>query len=181
MRRTTALTHLVTCCALAVALSGCGSANPKPAPPASESVTSASPSVVAPTMPAAAMGTGPEAAKAFVRHYLATFSYAARTGDVRPLRVLALRSCASCRHVTDQIAKVYGAGGYARGRGYGAGPMHVEPAVELTIRVTVIQFPQVSKQSATASTVSHGKTLLPSRFTLTRTGDSWRIAGWQRL
>ena len=69
MRRRTVLAGAVT--PLVLLLASCGSDNPKPSPPASSTASpSASASVVAPTMPAEAKGTGPEAAKAFVRHYL---------------------------------------------------------------------------------------------------------------
>ena len=75
MRRRTVLAGAVT--PLVLVLAGCGSDNPKPAPPETSSASpSASPSVVAPTMPAEAKGTGPEAAKAFVRHYIASLNYA---------------------------------------------------------------------------------------------------------
>ncbi len=71
MRRRTVLAGVLI--PLAFVLAGCGADNPKPSPPASTSPSaspSASVSASAPTMPAEAKGTGPEAAKAFVRHYL---------------------------------------------------------------------------------------------------------------
>ena len=179
MRRRTVLAGVVTL--LVLVLAGCGSDNPKPAPPASSSASpSASPSVVAPTMPAEAKGTGPEAAKAFVKHYLATFSYAARTGDVTDLRLRSTEECTSCRDVIEQIQHVYASGGYARGKGYAAGKMRVS-SNPVSVRTTVIQFPQVSKQTADAKIKKHGRSLLPSIFTLRRDSGTWQVDQWERL
>ena len=179
MRRMTVLVGAVT--ALVLVLTGCGSDNPKPSRPASSSASpSASPSAVAPTMPAEAKGTGPEAAKAFVKHYLATFSYAARTGDVTHLRLLSAEQCTSCRDVVEQIQHVYASGGYARGKGYAAGKMRVG-SNPVSVRTTVVQFPQVSKKTADSKVMKHGRSLLPSIFTLTHASGTWQVDQWERL
>ena len=168
---------------LVLVLAGCGADNPKPAPPETSSASpspSASPSVVAPTMPAEAKGTGPGAAKAFVKHYLAVFSYAARTGDVSDLQRLSTNECTSCKDVIDQIRRVYAAGGYARGKGYAAGAMTVRPN-PVSVRTTVIQYPQVSKERADAAVMKHGRSRLPSIFTLTHGSGAWQVDQWERL
>lgn len=101
-------------------LVGCQS-NPVPPPldaaSASPSPTS-SPSESAPTMPAAAKGTTEAAAKAFVRHYVASVNFAMRTGDTRGLSGLAAVGCATCGAIVNRIDEVYGSGGHLQGDGW---------------------------------------------------------------
>lgn len=188
MRRSGFLAHAVVCSALAVALAGCGAGNPKPAPPASESVSqsaapTASASPVAPTLPAEATGTSAAAAKAFVRHYLAVFSYAARTGDTDALQTLGTPACMSCNSVVAQIQKLYRAGGHAEGRGYVASHMKVTTtsAKKISIRARVILFPQVVYVSPDAESQKSGSVTTPTEYILTRVTAGWIISGWERI
>jgi hypothetical protein len=117
MRRRTVLAGAVA--PLVLVLAGCGSDNPKPAPPETSSASpSASPSVVAPTMPAEAKGTGPEAAKAFVRHFIATLNYAQTTGDTSTLRQLYGALCSFCEGVSDGLDRVQSHGGSIKTDGW---------------------------------------------------------------
>src|SRR4051794_19475222 len=142
MRRRTVLVGAVI--TLVLVLTGCGSDNPKPSPPASSSASpSASPSAVAPTMPAEAKGTGPEAAKAFVKHYLNVLGYAARTGEVDELRALAGSDCKSCEGVIAKIDKIYASGGRAVGCGYGAENVTSSRDQGRTlVDLTIVAYPQ---------------------------------------
>ena len=102
------------------ALAGCTSnAEPSPAPtptvspsPSTSPSTSPSASPTPPTMPAAAEGTSPRAAKAFARHYFDVINYSARTGDTRELRKLGTSDCVSCNAIAHNIETIYGAGGH---------------------------------------------------------------------
>lgn len=184
MRRTAALSQVITACLLGLVLAGCGSANPKPAPPATKSLTpSPSPSAVAPTMPAEAKGTGPEAAKAFVRHYLATFSYATRTGDVKGLALLSTTSCRSCDAVIAQIKKLYAAGGHSEGRGYAASAITVDGSTQnkMSLTTRVVLFPQRVYATQHARPETSNRDESPTRFNLSRNSSGWVIREWSRI
>ena len=182
MRRTTVLAGAVI--PLVLVLAGCGSDNPKPAPPETSSASpSASPSAVAPTMPAEAKGTGPEAAKAFVKHYLAMFSYAARTGDVSGMRSLAADGCNSCRELTDKIQKVYEDGGSASGRGYKERVLRITESTSsrVVLRGVVIQFAQRSVPSSGASPKTFPRGELQSQFEVVQQAGTWHLKDWSLL
>jgi hypothetical protein len=106
----------------AVLLAGCTSnAEPRPLPePTASAAVSASPSPAAtpPTLPAAAEGTSPRAAKAFARHYFDVVNYAARTGDTKDLRSLAAPGCVSCEAIASNIERIYNAGGHIESDGW---------------------------------------------------------------
>ena len=179
MRRTTALTHLVTCCALALALSGCGSANPKPAPPASESVTNASPSVVAPTMPAEAMGTGPEAAKAMVQLFIDRLDFAGTQGDTKAFREVFTSKCSACAGVADFIDQTYAAGGEIRGTGWHSLDVASLPPTSGSIKVNALV--RVAPQSVIAKKGAEpkhfaGADRVMKHFTLEIADGNWRIS-----
>ena len=117
MRRRTVLAGAVI--PLVLVLPGCGSDKPKPAPPETSSASpSASPSVVAPTMPAEAKGTGPEAAKAFARHFIALLNYSEVTGDLDLLRQSFDPDCDGCSGIVDGLDKVYRNGGSVKTDGW---------------------------------------------------------------
>ena len=177
MRRRTVLAGAVV--PLVLVLAGCGSDNPKPAPPETSSASpSASASVVAPTMPAEAKGTGPEAAKAFVKHYLNVLGFAANTGEVTELRPLARPDCKSCEGVIAKIDKIYASGGHAQGRGYGAQNVTSSQGQDETIvDLTIIAYPQTVYRAGTKPKRST-KSKTPARFHLVRQGDGWLIDEW---
>jgi hypothetical protein len=101
-----------------VAVAGCtprAEPSPLPSPTVSASAsesTAASPSATPPTMPAAAQGTSPKAAKAFAQHYFDLINYSARTGDTDALRRLGTKDCVSCEAIASNIEKIYNSGGY---------------------------------------------------------------------
>lgn len=63
-------------------------------------------------MPDAARGTTPAAAKAFARYWVALLNYAGTSGDVKPMRVLASRSCTTCHSIERRVTRVYERGGH---------------------------------------------------------------------
>ncbi|MEO9223304.1 MAG: DUF6318 family protein, partial [Mycobacteriaceae bacterium] len=98
-------------------------------------------------MPAEAKGTSAAAAKAFVRHYLAVFSYAARTGDTDAMSAMSDPACKVCDMLTNQIKRVYAAGGRVTGRGYAANKLAIvkpHTSKRAIVHATVILFPQTS-------------------------------------
>lgn len=73
---------------------GACTSDPQPKEP-EPSPTTATPTATPPTMPAQAKKDTPEGAAAFVKHYVASFNFAARTGDVRAMSAVAGR-CRPC-------------------------------------------------------------------------------------
>ena len=187
MRRSRALMETAAALALVVALAGCGSNNPKPAPaPTKSASTSPSPSgEVAPTMPPEAKGTDEAAAKAFVRHYLTVFSYAARTGDIADMRLLSASECKACSRLISSISHTYGAGGHADGKGYEAPALRLtgqeENVDHIALRGSVIQFTQKFQEAKGAPTKQFPRGEFESVFTLVRVSDAWRMLKWERL
>ncbi|QNN52285.1 DUF6318 family protein [Nocardioides mesophilus] len=105
------------------ALSACTSSAepaplPSPSPSASSSAPAPSPSATPPSLPPAASGTSPAAAKAFARHYFDSINYAAATGDTDELRALGAEDCVSCEAIASNIEKVYQAGGHIESDGW---------------------------------------------------------------
>lgn len=187
MVRSRALIQIPAACALALSLAGCGAENPKPAPaPTKSASASSSPSgEVAPRLPAEARGTSEAAAKAFVRHYLATFSYAARTGRVDELRSLGGASCESCSGVINRIADTYSAGGHADGRGYEARSMRVasapSPKDQVVVTLNIYSFQQVIYANPNAKPRHVPAVLTKARFELSRSATGWSVRDWTRL
>lgn len=176
MRRRTVLAGAVT--ALVLVLTGCGSDNPKPSRPASSSASpSASPSAVAPTMPAEAKGTGPEAAKAFVKHYIATLNYAAVSGDTTGLRRLYSRSCTFCEGISDGFDRVHVNGGSIKTNGWrvrhldaGAGSSAIKVLASVNVTPQVVLL-----KAGTKPKKFDGIPNAKRRFSLSASGGSWSL------
>jgi len=92
------------------ALTACSDDPPSGSPPPS---TSSSPSASSPTatssptgpptLPASARGTTPEAAEAFVRHYVDLINYGLETLDSEPLRASSNPDCDACRNLVEAL------------------------------------------------------------------------------
>lgn len=82
--------------------------SPSASPSASEAVTPKPP--VLPTMPAAARGSGDEAARAFARYWIAMVNYAQSTGDTEPLSALHADYCSGCSAGVEQVKKDWSKG-----------------------------------------------------------------------
>ncbi|WP_379153483.1 DUF6318 family protein [Nocardioides hankookensis] len=119
MSRTRAvLTAAVLLSALAVG--GCTDDDPEPKFGPTESTSPASPTStaasgpIAPSLPAAALGSDASAAETFVEFYWDTVNFAQRTGDVTSLRSLGVK-CTACDKGVEFIENAYAGGGQIRG------------------------------------------------------------------
>jgi hypothetical protein len=83
---------------------GACSSDPQPKEP-KRTATSATPTATPPTMPAQAKEDTPEGAAAFVKHYIATFNFAARTGDTQ-LMIAAAPRCKPCNQYANDFRKL---------------------------------------------------------------------------
>lgn len=91
---------------LSGALVGCsGEAAPQGSPAPSTSVASSA-TPTAPTLPAEAKGTSPQAAEAFVRHYVDLINYSLRTLDGKPMLEASAESCELCKGFARIVADV---------------------------------------------------------------------------
>ena len=181
MRRTTALTQLVTCWRARSSAGGLRRRPArKPAPPRSRSLSpSATPSVVAPTMPAEAMGTGPEAAKAMVQLFIDRLDFAGAHGDTRTFREVFTSRCDACGGVADFIDQTYSAGGRIRGTGWH--PIRIEPAPPRGGAIKVDALVRVAPQDVIASRGAQpkhfpGADQVIKHFSLEVVSGNWRIS-----
>jgi hypothetical protein len=133
-------------------------------------------------MPAEAKGTGPEAAKAFVKHYLNVLGYAARTGDVTGLKALASPECSVCSLVTGRIEKIYRDGGKISGQGYkvASSRMQTSSANTAVLHIDVLQLPQTAVLAKGKPPTQYPESHLPSVFTLAAAGGAWSLRDWVR-
>ena len=179
MRRRTVLVGAVT--PLVLVLTGCGSDNPKPSRPASSSAApSASPSAVAPTMPAEAKGTGPEAAKAIVRLFVDRLNFAGAHGDTEAFRALFTPRCGACLGVADFIDKTYSNGGTIRGSGWHA--LTVRAGAIKSKRIKVDALVRVAAQDViprASAEPQHfdGAPRVMKHFTLGQSDGGWKVTG----
>jgi hypothetical protein len=173
---------------LAAGAAGCTdtSARPKPLPSPSPSSAVASPtpspSATPPSLPAEARGTSAAAAKAFVRHYIATVNYATATGDTSVLATLDDGSCDSCSSVISRVHTVYDAGGKIVSRGWQITSLSVLPArpkrpiVDAGLRLS----PQsvIRQRGGQPEHFRGGR--LPVTFRLVLGNQGWRVDEWAR-
>jgi len=90
---------------LAVLLTlGACSSDPEPKEP-KRTATSATPTASPPTMPAQAKEDTPSGAANFVNYFVATFNYAARTGDAAPMMDSA-PSCEPCKKYAEDFERL---------------------------------------------------------------------------
>lgn len=167
------------------AAAGCQS-NPEP-PPLDRTATSTSPTpsptASAPSLPPEAKGTSEAAAKAFVRHYVATINYAMATGHTSELRELSDVDCISCSEVADNIEKLYLSGGHLEGKGWRVTAIDVIGASERggpIVQVGVLVSPQrrFSRESANPRGYEGG--LQSMTFFVSRTSSSWIVERWSQ-
>ena len=163
-------------------LAGCDS-NPKPAPLPTEGVTSTpastpSQSPTPPTMPAQAQGTSKAAAKAFVRHWIATLNYAGPSGDTETLADLSSSGCAACQAIIAFIDKVHQNGGDIQGQGWTTKslPMVTDVSPTQTIVDAIVAVhPQLVRESASASPTEYPGGRRLKTFTLQIHDGSWQV------
>ena len=83
---------------------GACSSDPEPKEP-KRTATSATPTASPPTMPAPAKEDTPSGAATFVNYFVATFNYAARTGDTTPM-TRAAPNCKPCSKYADDFDRL---------------------------------------------------------------------------
>jgi hypothetical protein len=138
---------------------------------------SPSPTAAAPTLPAEARGTSQAAAKAFVRHYIASVNYAMVSGDIGELVALADPSCSTCGAIAGRIEEAYADGGRLEGGGwriltlsYLEGERPRSPLVAAGIEIS----PQTAYASAEATPSQSPETRGHLDFLL-----DWNRSGWK--
>ena len=128
-------------------------------------------------MPDAAKGTSEAAAKAFVRHWVATLNYAGDTGDTSGLRRVSSAECKSCVGIADKIDRVYERGGYVQGDGWvvrSIAPVSGQPRARPILQIGMFLSEQDLLERA-GGEVQHfdgGKQLMVFRLT---NSDRWVV------
>jgi hypothetical protein len=163
---------------LALLAAGCTSdAEPSPMPTPSPSPTEAeTPSPTPPTMPAAAEGTSPAAAKAFARYFLETINYGMNSGDTSALRAASASGCETCLAIAAKIDQSHAGTGYLEGSGWKPrGFQYIRIAADEALVAVPLRI------SAQKSYASEGAT--PSVSASTRGNVdvrmSWSTGRWQ--
>ena len=181
-RRVSCVPALVVAGVLLVGATGCD-ANPAPGALPSEPVPSAgrlwqSAPPTAPAMPVAAKGTGPRAAKAFVRHWIDSLNYAARSGDTSGLRASSSPRCAACSAIARFIDRVYAHGGSIKGDGWQLLETNAVGRAgrkQKTIDALVRVRPQVVFNDSAAAPKRYQGGRRLKTFWLSRSGSGWLI------
>ena len=110
------LTALALAGVLALGASGCGDDSPTPTPGTSSAAASPTPSgPVAPVLPDLASRNDAVGAKAFVKYWFATLTYAMHTGHTDLVAASSAKECATCSGIASGIADIYGSGGQIEG------------------------------------------------------------------
>jgi hypothetical protein len=167
----------------AVVLAGCqGSAEPPPLEESAASETpspSESPVTSAPTLPAEAEGTSPEAAEAFVRHYVELVNYAMATGDTAPLAEQSHETCNTCTAIQNRVNEVYTAGGQLDGDGWTVRTVTHVPSGNIEALLVAVGI-DIAPQSAYETDDAPPSKSPPGRgnldFHLTHSPSGWKVA-----
>ncbi len=164
---------------LVLAAAGCSSdAQPSPMPtPSSTPSESASPRPTPPTMPAAAEGTSPAAAKAFARYFLETINYGMSSGDTTALRAVAAPGCETCLAIADKIDQSHAGPAYLEGAGWQPqGFQYIRIAADRAlVAVPLAITAQKSYASAGATPTVSAATRGSLDLRLSRTTGRWQV------
>jgi hypothetical protein len=132
-----------------------------------------------PAMPAAAKGTGPAAAEAFARYYVALINYAMASGQTSPMRAMASKSCSGCQVLAHAVDKVYlHSGSVSGGEWEVLRTLRTPPIADdaTTVRMKV----RVSKQIVVANSAAAPSTSVPNDGRLTvhlrNRNGAWTVA-----
>jgi hypothetical protein len=172
-------------------MGGCSDDDPEPriAPsPSPTSTVSGSPSAtpsrpVEPSMPAAANGSGPGAASAFIEYFWDLVNYSQASGDVGQLEEVALASCNACGGGSGWIKKVYSRGGRIRGGEYSTADvspkrLYVQDQLIYQVDVQVSSTVQRVEHAGNLNAVYPAKTAT-FRFLVNRHDRNWRVGRWE--
>lgn len=189
--------HMLRALAAAVVVVGMGgagcsspAAEPKPLPTTSvqpsptqsrasapSSPASASTAPTPPALPAAARGSSPAAAEAFVKHWILVLNFSGPAGTSSQLRTLSSAACQDCDAISDFIDAVSKRGGRIQGQGWTTRATHVysKPTNQVVVQVRV----QVHPQSVTTKRGSRPRHFPGGRrlktFFVSPKGNSWII------
>jgi hypothetical protein len=190
------VTGVLVALAVGSAMSGCSdsAAQPKPlrttSPSAASTPTSAASTASsgpttsavhhAPAVPAAARGTGPASAEAFVHYWVQLLNRASATGQTRSLQSLS-HACASCDAVVTAIDQVYTAGGHIESRGWQIMGLKWRGAVgKPTVEAKIHLTPQFVTKKRGVDPVRYKGGRLIISFHLFRGPHGWRVAEVER-
>jgi hypothetical protein len=117
-------------------------------------------------------------AKAFVEHFLATVSYAMRTGESEHARALSLESCHTCATVLRRVDKVYGLGARVKTRGWAAEAMFADPSTSVSTPVIATRVHQAAQVliDRDGEVIDRDRAaVIPMDIALERTERGWRV------
>jgi len=130
-----------------------------------------------PTVPAEVGLTGPDGALAYARHYLATYNYARRSGDLNGLVPLEAVDCGTCQALRHELAGIYDNGGRIDGGAW-------KLAKPVASESTPIDGWVIAATARIAPTVIHRPGKKPERtpgsatritFEISRTTGTWKV------
>ena len=114
-----------------------------------------------------------------MRYYIATINYATATGDVRGLRPLATRGCASCKAITRTIKRIYDRGGVIKSRGWllrSISPVPLQPKKRPLFDLGVFETPQHVRTSTTSKFKHFEGGKQPMTIHLELRSSGWKIS-----
>lgn len=150
------------------------------APSTAPGSPTASPTPVAPVLPAAARVDSPAGAEAFARFWITALDYASRSGDTTLIRRLA--DCAGCNALADGIDKLQTEGGRTNGgavRIVGSSIVRHVPNEAGLVDLTYDRQARTVVQSTGKEQSVPAEKNVRLLITLKRVGDSWQITNAQ--
>lgn len=164
---------------LALGAAGCSEDAPPAGSPVPSDSSSATPSASVPALPDEARGRGPEAAEAFVRHYVDLINAAMQSLDSGELRRLATSSCAQCKAVADLVDRVSDADGRLVGGEWRVDDTNILSSSTgklVLVRATIRIEPGRSQLTAGAEPSAYpGTPRTAFTFSVARGGAGWMV------
>ena len=129
-------------------------------------------------MPAEAKGTREKSAKAFVRYYIESINFAARTGDTSHLTTLGSSGCVSCEAITGNVEEIYGADGHIETDGWILNRVRTIQADKssATFSLDVLLQEEVVVKQAGATEEQNAGGKQPMTMFLDRRGTQWLVS-----
>ncbi|HSX67267.1 DUF6318 family protein [Nocardioides sp.] len=143
------LTTLALVGALALGVSACGDDSPSPAPSTSSAAASPTPSATgpaAPVLPELAARNDAVGAKAFLRYWVSSVSYAMKTGDTTGLLRASTKECKSCAKIASEIDSIYAGGGHLEGGGWRIVAIEPDPRLKPPLYRLAVRLVQASQR-----------------------------------
>lgn len=172
------LTALALAGVLTLGVSACSDDTPPQTAPSTTASASPSPSStgpVAPVLPELAKRKDDVGAKAFVKYWFETFTYAMRSGDAAAVRGLSAEECKTCSGLVDQVERIYGSGGHVEGGSWQPVAFADDPSAPAPLRRWLVQVKQARHTIVGAET---GNGPVAKRHFPLRISVVWRDGGW---